>query len=768
MTKQRYIASYPTLMDEWDYSKNTDIDPTKTAYGSSKKVHWRCKLGHEWEMSLNNRTQGYGCPYCSGRRVSDLNRLSTKFPEVAKEWDSDLNSGLKPQEVSFGSKKKVWWRCPRNHTYQATIQSRTTMKSGCPKCPRSPKIAVKLEDSLQEKFPDISNQFDLEKNAPTTPVEVSHSSNKNFWWKCARGHTWAASPNNRTRHGSGCPNCSSATSRPEMRLFAELSTLFTASQRYRLGKIELDIFLHELAVGIEYDGWYWHRKKESKDRIKNDRLEKKGIRVIRVREKPLKKIAAHDLLIEPGKVTKETVNKLLANFTVQADTDLKERIGKYVRKKRFVNNRKFRELLSFYPAPPLEKSLASRAAVLADEWHPIKNAPLTPELVAYGSDTDYWWQCARGHEWTKSPKHRVRSPKCPVCAREDTRLDLVMPAIAARWHPSKNGDLLPSDVSCGSGKRVWWQCSEDFECEGTIASRCAGHNCAACPLSDRISRRSKWRITDIPELMRFWDFNKNLDLDPKAVTYGSKTVAWWSCERGHFWEQSVRSMNNLRACPECSEVRGSSPRLLLHTHPEVASEFHPTKNDTSALQSLSFGSKQRFWWLCQKGHEWEAPTNSRSSGQGCPFCSGRRLSDKNRLSVVRPDVSKLWHPHKNKNILPSDVFFSSNSAYWWICSKGHEWKCTINVMTSRKRKTLCQSCKKEANLLSICFPELAEEWDQRRNGSLKPSDVSRGSGRKVWWRCANKHSWEAAIANRTVRKSGCPECHKTTSRRHRT
>ena len=35
------------------------------------------------------------------------------------------------------------------------------------------------------------------------------------------------------------------------------------------------------------------------------------------------------------------------------------------------------------------------------------------------------------------------------------------PRLAAEWHPTKNGNLQPSDVTPGMGKRVWWRCSAD-------------------------------------------------------------------------------------------------------------------------------------------------------------------------------------------------------------------------------------------------------------------------------------------------------------------
>ncbi|MBQ9612626.1 MAG: zinc-ribbon domain-containing protein [Lachnospiraceae bacterium] len=40
---------------------------------------------------------------------------------------------------------------------------------------------------------------------------------------------------------------------------------------------------------------------------------------------------------------------------------------------------------------------------------------------------------------------------------------------------------------------------------------------------------------------------------------------------------------------------------------------------------------------------------------------------------------------------------------------------------------------------------------------MTPHDVTKGSKKRVWWKCLNGHDWEAIIANRT-KGSKCPVC----------
>lgn len=134
--KEKSVADkYPELCKDW--SNKNESGPDQYRYGSKKKVIWEChKCNHEWTQAPQNRTLGNtGCPKCSGRILSDFNRLSIRFPYIAQEWDYDKNFPLKPEDVSFGKRKLVWWNCKYcKHSFKSLICSRTTLSTGCPKC----------------------------------------------------------------------------------------------------------------------------------------------------------------------------------------------------------------------------------------------------------------------------------------------------------------------------------------------------------------------------------------------------------------------------------------------------------------------------------------------------------------------------------------------------------------------------------------------------------------------------------------------------------
>ena len=68
---------------------------------------------------------------------------------------------------------------------------------------------------------------------------------------------------------------------------------------------------------------------------------------------------------------------------------------------------------------------------------------------------------------------------------------------------------------------------------------------------------------------------------------------------------------------------------------DLATQWHPTRNGTSTPDKFRVGSNKKVWWLCPEGHEWEAIIQSRAlKSNGCPFCSGRRVSSTNCFSKL--------------------------------------------------------------------------------------------------------------------------------------
>ena len=106
-------------------------DTSMVMPGTKQKKDWKCKEGHIYSSTVNSRTSsGNGCAVCSGYKVlAGFNDLQTRFPDIAKEayeWD--------PSTVVAGTKQKKDWKCKEGHIYSSTVNSRTSMGSGCSTC----------------------------------------------------------------------------------------------------------------------------------------------------------------------------------------------------------------------------------------------------------------------------------------------------------------------------------------------------------------------------------------------------------------------------------------------------------------------------------------------------------------------------------------------------------------------------------------------------------------------------------------------------------
>lgn len=209
------------LLAQWDIERNLPLTPDDVTFGSHKKVWWTCPSGHSWQAMVYTRSEGAGCPYCTGRKASpEQNSLAKQFPALAAEWDDEKNAPLTPRDVTTGSHKLIWWRCPKGHSYRSAVKTRV-QGSGCPYC--AGKSVLPEENSLAAEYPVIVKDWDAAKNKPLTPNQVISGTKRKVWWLCPKGHSWCAAVFSRTVLGTGCPVC---TGRQALAGENDLATLY--------------------------------------------------------------------------------------------------------------------------------------------------------------------------------------------------------------------------------------------------------------------------------------------------------------------------------------------------------------------------------------------------------------------------------------------------------------------------------------------------------------------------------------------------------------
>ena len=696
-SKTTFAAKFPLIAKEWHSEKNGAKRPIDFASSSQQKIWWQCPAvtKHIYESSIANRARrGDGCPYCSNKKIDPDFSLGSLNPSLSKEWHH--KNKKTPFEYAPGSGKKVWWQCAedQNHEWQAVVGNRNR-GGGCPFCLNK---KVSATNSLAVHNPELLLEWDYDKNQEIDPENIVFGTHKKVWWQCQREatHSWKTSVNRRSReiNPTGCPYCTSQTSAPEIRLYTELKFLFPdVESRVKIQGYEVDIFIPSLAVGIEYDGSYWHKDKEEKDANKNRNLEACGYNLVRVRCSPLKKIRTHDVLVESDQLTKHHLNELLniiQHVSIKADLD----VSNYCLQSEFQAEKDFKKYMSYLPFPFPENSLAEKRTDIASEWEYEKNYPLRPLNFPPFSHRSVWWRCLENtdHIWEAMIRDRSLGAGCPFCSgkvvEESEKFINVRPNLIPEFEELRVKSRALSDLSYKSHHLAIWRCAEcDWRWESKLRDRANGQPCPRCfpqDFSNHIVRhRRKLSISEeYPELCKDWHPKRNLPLEPRQATAGISQKIWWVCQKNkhHIWETTIANRIKGNGCPYCTNKLVNSTNSLQALYPDIAKEWFFEKNKDLTPDQVVPGSPKKVWWRCSASddHIWHTEIRGRVNANSCPFCSGRRLSKTSSLTVMYPDLAMEWHPELNK-FSPEEVIPGSTKRVWWKCAKdkSHVWEAVV-------------------------------------------------------------------------------------------
>ena len=752
---------HESLIKKWHPDRNASFSIEDLTAGSKKKVWWLCAKGHTWEAAVYSRSAGAGCPYCAGNVViPGENDLGTLYPQLAAQWHPAKNKAVRPDQIKAYSNRKVWWVCSLSHEWQASVSDRTN-GTGCPYC-AGQKVWKGFND-LETMRPDLAAQWDLGKNGKLTPDQVTSGSNRKVWWKCDLGHEWQAVISQRKT--ANCPYCSN---KKVLKGYNDLATvnLTLAQEWHDLKNRPLDPC--QLSSGSPKRVWWRCHKGHEWQASVVSRSQGTGCP--------------------------------------------------------FCSGRR---------AVVGENDLATLNHQLAQEWHPDKNGSLKPSQVKLYSNRKVWWRCVKGHEWLSTTGNRALGRGCPYCCGRKVRigdndLKTIYPVLAQEWHPTKNGALHSSDVTASSNQKVWWRCAGGHEWAATVAHRSAGTGCPYCS-GQKVLAGFNDLATKNSRLAQEWHSVRNGTLTPDAVTSSTAQKVWWKCEIGHEWQATINSRSGGSNCPYCNQEGKTSfaeqaifyycnllfdahnqyraaPRLEidiylpdiktgiehdgLYFHSSIpAQEREKRKNATlkrmgirlirvKEWESFSIDLQERVIYYCstQKSYS-ELEEAIRQILQWISEWTGKNYTadiniQRDSISILRQYMGKpkenslsgdqvlmnLWNEERNQAMKPSFFTRGSNKKVWWRCTKGHEWQALISSVAAGNRCPYCANRKVLAgyNDLKTMSPHLAREWHPFKNRDLSSTEVTAGSNKRVWWKCARGHEWRAVIAQR--KKSGCPYC----------
>src|SRR6478736_4190219 len=658
-----------------------------------------------------------------GSSFADLN------PNIALEWHPTRNGDRRPDEFKPGSAYKAWWKClARGHEWQVSVVNRNGPRaSGCPTCTMWGTSATQIRIAYELVAAGVPVVLDHPKIAVTgrRPVAADiivpknrvvieydgsqhHAAADAFDRDCRQTAAltaagWTVVRIRPEALGPTDENCVQVSDNATIRQITDAVLMKLADLGYAAAKLTAYLSDTELwAIGEadravlnlksrnlleEFPGVAaeWH---PTRNGTRTARDVNPGSKI------PVWWQCGHEWRVRPGHRTRDGGTGC-PRCAAKAS-------GEQVRTAKPGN------------------SMAEVHPHLLRIFHPAKNSDLDLHSVNAGTTRDIWWLCPDcGHEWkTKAARHSG----CRPCASKrrgeqiatpvpGQSLADLYPMIASQWHPTKNGDLLPSQVREGYAKLVWWRCPDcDREWQRSPGARVAnGAGCRRCSAG----KAGLGRRTPGP--------GKSLD----------------------------------------------------DAHPQLAAEWIIDINPGLAPNMLKDNSLERAWWKCAHCEdEWNARIDTRAlRGHGCRQCAAAQLSITQKrpkpgrsLADVKPELMRMWHPRLNSDIQPQDLKPNSHTRVWWLCPDcGHDWQatpgrpgcrpCSMKLVGSR------QAVPAPGRSLLERFPDMAKQWDTERNSPLSPAEVAAGSNQYYWWVCPDcSHQWEARPSTRINSVYLCPNC----------
>lgn len=331
------------------------------------------------------------------------------------------------------------------------------------------------------------------------------------------------------------------------------------------------------------------------------------------------------------------------------------------------------------------------------------------DTISYGSNKKLWWNCAKDseHVWESAIKSRTgQGSGCLYCVGHrvmagNNDLEFLNPDLAAQWHPTKNGDFMPSEISPTSNRKVWWLCADDsrHEWEATVKMRHYGKGCPVC-INYKIVKGINDFATYHPELVPDWVDELNYPLTPYNVAPSANKIVWWKCPKDdrHIYRASINEKDNHKTgCSVCAGrtvIQGVNDAA---THyPKLINEWHPTLNGHLKFSEVTPMSQKSAWWICKIDplHEWKTTIAQRTSGgQRCSKCNFYKtesefreiFNEKTDLDFVSGKVPIRWNIRNSTQI---DILNEENKIcieYDGLPSHGGGWRSPFSPEECLKR-----------------------------------------------------------------------------------
>ncbi|MGR5422469.1 zinc-ribbon domain-containing protein [Vibrio campbellii] len=620
------------------YSSENSKLPNEVKHNDITQRIWCCDNGHEWKESVKSRVirlgdEKYGadCLYCNHGAVYGSKYLGETRPDLLDIWDYELNQ-IDPLKLSVLN-TSVWIKCKNDEDHRYEILASGLVRGNrCPIC--SSKI-VNESNSLATTHPEISKQWNYEKNFELknkngdvmTPSNITKGCNAVVNWKCVEyDHEWSAKINQRTQddssrtgNSSGCPICA--------------------------GKVALEGFntLYDTHPEIAEE-WDYERNAEFTNRFGAPLTPKT------ITAGCNKKVHWKCKL---GHKWKTAINSRTNNKAQCSRCSL----GQFSRQE----IRLFTEILMMYPDAqwgiklPNVEVKDGRTQPKVDLFLPSLNLVIEFDGVYFHSSKERFKTdliknnllLTHGYTVIRIRPRPLRltseydiSPELKQDQLTFDAMQMLVKKIISIYPQEKNKPDINVYLSAESFLNS--ELYEELLTKNGLPT--AGQSLAEMH----------------PDIAARWDYEKNSPFTPEMVTAKSNDTYYFVCVNG--LHSTPYRVSNLTAfeqttCNICNGRALTVETCLATVFPDIAADWHPTKNGTKTAFDVHSGSGKRVWWKCHEpscGHEWATTIQNRTDKKsGCPGCSGRVVTKKNCLMTTHPYIASMWDDEKNSKDLPT-------------------------------------------------------------------------------------------------------------------
>lgn len=564
---------------------------------------------------------------------------------------------------------------------------------------------------------DLLNEWDNIKNGKNNPNNTMYGSSYKAWWICKKGHSFQTVMYQRAKiDGSSCPICSNR---------------------------KILVGYNDLATTHPQLSREWHPTKNGK--------------------------------LTPNEVTCGSLKKVWW-FLQYNDPFTRKHFD--FEWEAIISNRALKGSGCPFLAGRLWTGFNDLETVnptLAKEWNFEKNKCL-PSQIGANDNRLFWWKCSSCEfEWKAKVSNRnILNHGCPICGKikqaissRRTAVKLkksladTNPRLSKEWHPTKNGDLTPYNITSGSSDKVWWLLPYDdpntgkhfdFEWKATIASRSAG---CGCPfLQGRLWKGFNDLTVTNPEIVKFWHSGRNKK-SPDCFTKGSHAKVWWLGNCGHEFESEISKQCTHFSCPICAKEQSSSfPEQAIYFY---IKKFFPEainrdRNELDGLELDVYIPSEKVA-IEYDGEAWHTSAD-------------RDIIKSNRCSEKGIALYRVRENGCDDLKTKSDYVYTYTYGDWEelnniisnICKKLTHKHISVDILRDEQAIFSQYLGIKQRGSIGELHPELIKFWHPTKNGTITPFNILSSSDKTVWRIDCFGHEYKCRVKEMTKGGEHCPYC----------